>query len=164
MRLNVQYIPMSKIKPNFSVKITEHIKKLRNVMWDCMHILVVKKEKDGNYTIISGNDRYEYLQKHTKNKFAPCIIDENKMFTELKYWIHRIFNVHKQEKEKKDFFNKLSPKSVVIIRNFLKEELRFKSLSPAEKAKVLILALRYKKTVMTSMKLKVDECLKKTTQ
>jgi hypothetical protein len=164
MRLNVQYIPMSKIKPNFTVKITEHIKKLRNVMWDCMHILVVKKEKDGNYTIISGNDRYEYLQKHTKNKFAPCIIDENKMFTELKYWILRIFNVHKQEKENKDFFNKLSPKSVVIIRNFLKEEPRFKSLSTAEKTKVLILALRYKKTVMTSMKLKVDECLKKTTQ
>lgn len=159
MRLNVQYIPMSKIKPNLSVKITEHIKKLRNIMWDCMHILVVKKEKDGNYTIISGNDRYEYLQKHTKNKFAPCIIDENKMLTELKYWICRVFNVHKPDKGNKDFFNKLSPKSVSIIRDFLREEPRFKSLSRLEKTKVIILAVRYKKTVITAMKLKIDEFL-----
>ncbi|RZT23996.1 MULTISPECIES: hypothetical protein [Fictibacillus] len=164
MRLNVQYIPLRKIKPNLTVKITEHIKKLRNIMWDCMHILVVKKEKDGTYTIISGNDRYEYLQKHTKNKCAPCIIDENKLSTELKYLFCRIFNVNKQEKENKDFFNKLSPKSISIIRNFLKEEPRFKSLSRVEKTKILILAIRYKKTVITAMKLKVDECLEKTTQ
>jgi hypothetical protein len=164
MKLNVQYIPLSKIRPNLTGKITEHIKKLRNIMWDCMHILVVKKEKDGNYTIISGNERYEYIQKHTKNKFAPCIIDENKLCTELRYWLYRVFNVHLQEKESKDIFDKISPNSVSIIRYFLKEEPRFRSLSRLEKTKVLILALRYKKTVITSMKLKVDECFKKTIQ
>jgi hypothetical protein len=164
MKLNVQYIPMSKIKPNLTVKITEHVKKLRNIMWDCMHILVVKKDKDGNFIIISGNDRYDYLQKHTKNKFAPCIIDENKLSTEFKYWIHRVFNLEIHEKERKDLFDKISPKSVSIIRGFIKEDPRFKNLSRLEKTKVLILALRYKKTVITSMKLKVDECLKKPIQ
>jgi hypothetical protein len=161
MRLNVQYIPMSKIKPNVSITITEHVKKLRNMMWDCMHIVVVKKDKSGYFTIISGNDRFEYLQKHTKTKYAPCIIDESRFKTELKFWFYRIFNLQHTEKDNKQISRELSPKSVSIIRSFLKEEPRYKRLSHIQKTKILILALRYKKTVISSMKSKVDECLSK---
>ncbi|MCM3717350.1 hypothetical protein [Fictibacillus phosphorivorans] len=124
-----------------------------------MHILVVKKEKDGSYTIISGNDRYEYLKKHTKNKFAPCIIDENKLTTDFKYWLNRVFNRHYLEGQKNNVMEKISPKSVSIIRAFLKEEPRYKRLTRLEKIKVLLLAIRYKKTVTAAMKLKVDEFL-----
>ncbi|MFD1356556.1 hypothetical protein ACFQ4X_01495 [Fictibacillus halophilus] len=161
MRLNVQYIPMNKIKPNISIKINEHVKKLRNIMWDCMHILVVKKDKDGSFTIISGNDRFEYLQKHTKTKYAPCIIDESRFTAELKYWYYRVFNPKNSEKNNKHESWYLNPKSVSILRSFLKEEPRFKRLSHIQKTKILILAMRYKKTVISSMKLKVDECLSK---
>lgn len=157
MRLNVQYIPMNKIKPNLSIKINEHVKKLRNIMWDCMHILVVKKDNDGSFTIISGNDRYEYLQKHTKTKYAPCIIDENRFTTELKYWYYRVFNPRNLKKNSKHELRYLNPKSVSILRSFIKEEPRFKRLSHIQKTKILILAMRYKKTVISSMKSKVDE-------
>lgn len=159
MRLNVQYIPLYKIKPSLPIKINEHVKKLRNIMWDCMHILVVKKDKDGSFTIICGNDRFEYLRKHTKTKYAPCIIDENRFTAELMNWYYRVFHPSNHKKNIKKESKCINSKSVSIFRTFLKEEPRFKQLSPIQKTKILILAIRYRKTVISSMKLKVDECL-----
>jgi hypothetical protein len=45
MKFTIQYIPLDKIKPDLSLKITEHIKKLQRLMWDCMFVLVVKKSE-----------------------------------------------------------------------------------------------------------------------
>lgn len=44
MKFTIEYIPLNKIKPDLSLKITKHMKKLQRLMWDCMmYVLVVKK-------------------------------------------------------------------------------------------------------------------------
>ncbi|RBW69572.1 hypothetical protein [Bacillus taeanensis] len=155
MKLTVRYIPLSKIKPDLSLKITGHIKKLQSLMWDCMHILVVKKNsKDGSYTILSGVDRFEYLRKHTKNIYAPCIVDESTS-SGIKARLHRLC-----KKKTLDDFPML-PKSWSIVRAFLKQEPRFSKLSRPQQIKVLLLAVRYKKTTILSMKRMVHQTLKR---
>ncbi|MDR7071321.1 hypothetical protein [Fictibacillus barbaricus] len=162
MRLNVEYIPLSKIKPDLSIKVTEHVKKLRRIMWDCMHILVVRKNNNGQYTIISGEDRLEYLQKHTKNKFAPCIIDENKVKTEIKYWVSRLFHLQTINHNKyPSSMERITPQSLSIIRKFLKQEPSFNQLNHFQKIKVLLVAVQYKKTAVHAMRLLVKNLQKK---
>jgi hypothetical protein len=150
MKFTVQYIPLTKIKPDLSLKVTEHIKKLQRFMWDCMFVLVVKKnQKDDSYIIVSGHDRFESLRKHTKNMYAPCIIDKSSSsgFTS---WLHRLRN-----KPPLDDFP-LMPHSWAIFRSFLKQEPRYKQLSRSEQIRVLLIAARYKKTVIYTMKSTVD--------
>lgn len=160
MKLNVQYIPLNKIKPNLTTKITEHVKQLRNRMWDCMYMLVVKREKSNDYSIICGNDRYEYLTKHTKNKFALCIIDEQSNETCDKNWFKTLFHTERRKTGKEWVLDNLSTKSVSIIRDFIKEDTRFKELSPFQRLRVILLAVKYKNTVISCMKSKVVELLK----
>ncbi|RXJ00258.1 hypothetical protein DS745_12045 [Anaerobacillus alkaliphilus] len=155
MRFTVRYIPLRKIKPDPSLKMTNHIKKLRRLMWDCMNILVVKKNsEDGSYSILTGLDRYEHLKKNEKNIYAPCIVDESKS-SMLKTWLHRIRN-----KQPLDDYP-MVPKSWSIVKSFIKQEPRFEKLSRTQQLKVLIIAVRYKKTVVSSMKKKVDQLVKK---
>ncbi|MEH7436628.1 hypothetical protein V7182_03955 [Neobacillus drentensis] len=153
MKFTIQYIPLNKIKPDLSLKITEHIKKLQRIMWDCMFVLVVKKNrKDGSYIIVSGQDRFESLKKHTKNIYAPCIVDKSSS-TGMMSWFHRLRN-----KQPLDDFP-LMPPSWSIVRSFLKQEPRFKNLSRSEQIRVLLIAARYKKTVIYSMRTTVNEIL-----
>ncbi|MED2970748.1 hypothetical protein P4361_00480 [Fictibacillus sp. B-59209] len=153
MKFTVQYIPLSSIKPGISIKITEHLKKLRTIMWDCMHVLVVQKsKKDGHYVVVSGQDRLDYLKKHTKNKYAPCIVDEP---SSLKTWLTRLSG-----RQPIDDFP-MHPKSWSIVRSFLTKEPRFKKLSRPQQIKVLLLAVRYKKTVIASMQNRVSQILNK---
>ncbi|WML56205.1 hypothetical protein [Neobacillus sp. PS2-9] len=153
MKFTIQYIPLNKIKPDLSLKITEHIKKLQRLMWDCMFVLVVKKNrKDGSYIIVSGQDRFESLKKHTKNIYAPCIVDKSSS-TGMISWFHRLRN-----KQPLDDFP-LMPPSWSIVRSFLKQEPRFKKLSRSEQIRVLLIAARYKKTVIYSMRTTVNELL-----
>jgi hypothetical protein len=153
MKFTIQYIPLNKIKPDLSLKITEHMKKLQRLMWDCMFVLVVKKNrKDGSYIIVSGQDRFESLKKHTKNIYAPCIVDKSSS-TGMMSWFHRLRN-----KQPLDDFP-LMPPSWSIVRSFLKQEPRFKNLSRSEQIRVLLIAARYKKTVIYSMRTTVNEIL-----
>ncbi|WP_413300140.1 hypothetical protein AA0X95_17745 [Bacillus sp. 1P10SD] len=153
MKFTIQYIPLNKIKPDLSLKITEHIKKLQRLMWDCMFVLVVKKNrKDGSYIIVSGQDRFESLKKHTKNIYAPCIVDKSSS-TGMISWLYRLRN-----KQPLDDFP-LMPPSWSIVRSFLKQEPRFKNLSRSEQIRVLLIAARYKKTVIYSMRTTVNEIL-----
>jgi hypothetical protein len=155
MKFTIQYIPLNKIKPNLSVKITDHLRKLQRLMWDCMFVLVVKKNrKDGSYVIVSGQDRFESLKKHTKNIYAPCIVDKSSSTTGMISWIQRLRN-----KQPLDDFP-LMPDSWSIVRSFLKQEPRFKHLSRSDQIRVLLLAARYKKTVIYSMKTTVNEILR----
>ncbi len=155
MKFTVKYIPLNKIKPDDSIKITGHIKKLQRLMWDCMNILVVKKNsKDGTYTILSGIEHFEYFKKHTKKIYAPCIIDDT-MSSGIKPWFQRL-----SKKQPIDDFP-MVPKSWSIVRSFLKQEPRFQQLSRAQQIKVLILAIRYKRTVISAMKTKVNEITRK---
>ncbi|MDR6123660.1 hypothetical protein QFZ87_003257 [Bacillus sp. SLBN-46] len=153
MKFTIQYIPLYKIKPDLSHKITEHMKKLQRLMWDCMFVLVVKKNrKDGSYTIVSGQDRFESLKKHTKNIYAPCIVDKSSS-AGMMSWFHRLRN-----KQPLDDFP-LMPPSWSIVRSFLKQEPRFKNLSRSEQIRVLLIAARYRKTVIYSMRTTVNEIL-----
>ena len=153
MKFTVQYIPLNKIKPDLSLKITEHIKKLQRLMWDCMFVMVVRKsKKDDSYIIVSGQDRYENLRKHTKSIYAPCIIDKSTS-SGIPSWFHRF-----RGKQPLDDFP-LMPKSWSIFCSFLKQEPRFKNLSRSQQIRVLLLAARYKKTVIFSMKTMVNEII-----
>lgn len=153
MKFTVQYIPLNKIKPDLSLKITEHIKKLQRFMWDCMFVLVVRKsKKDDSYIIVSGQDRYENLRKHTKSIYAPCIIDKSHSSS-----LPTLFNRFRNKQPLDDF--PLMPKSWSIVRSFLKQEPRFKNLTRSQQIRVLILAAKYKKTVIYSMKAMVNEIL-----
>ncbi|MEY2193164.1 hypothetical protein AB7942_10515 [Neobacillus sp. BF23-41] len=155
MKFTIQYIPLNKIKPDLSVKITEHIKKLQRLMWDCMFVLVVKKNrKDDNYIIVSGQDRFESLKKHTKNIYAPCIVDKSRSSNGMISWLQRFRN-----KQPLDDFP-LMPTSWSIVRSFLKQEPRFQHLSRSEQIRVLLIAVRYKKTVIYSMKTTLNEILR----
>lgn len=154
MKFTIQYIPLNKIKPDLSVKITEHIKKLQRLMWDCMFVLVVRKNrKDDSYIIVSGQDRFESLKKHTKNIYAPCIVDKSSS-TGMISWLHRL-----RKKQPLDDFP-LMPASWSIFRSFLKQEPRFKNLSRSEQIRVILIAARYKKTVVYTMKTTVNEILR----
>lgn len=155
MKFTIEYIPLNKIKPGLSLKITEHMKKLQRVMWDCMlNLLIVKKNrKDDSYIIVSGQDRFESLKKHTKNIYAPCIVDKSDS-TGMISWFYRLRN-----KQPLDDFP-LAPTSWLIVRSFLKQEPRFKSLSRSEQIRVLRIAARYKKTVIYTMKTTVDDILR----
>ncbi|MDN4071708.1 hypothetical protein [Fictibacillus terranigra] len=152
MKFTVQYIPLSSIKSGISIKLTEHLKKLRNIMWDCMNVLVVQKsKKDGHYVVVSGQDRLDYLKKNTKNKYAPCIVDEPSGF---KTWLTRFSG-----RQPIDDFP-MHPKSWKIVRAFLTKEPRFQNLSRAQQMKVLLLAVQYKKTVIASMQNRVSQIVK----
>jgi hypothetical protein len=154
MKFTIQYIPLNKIKPDLSVKITEHIKKLQRLMWDCMFVLVVRKNrKDDSYIIVSGQDRFESLKKHTKNIYAPCIVDKSSS-TGMISWLHRL-----RKKQPLDDFP-LMPASWSIFRSFLKQEPRFKNLSRSEQIRVILIAAHYKKTVVYTMKNTVNEILR----
>jgi hypothetical protein len=154
VKFTIQYIPLEKIKPDVSVKMTERIKRLQSLMWDCMFVLVVRKNrKDNSYTIISGQERYESLRKHTKNLYAPCIVDQHSG-SRFQSWYYRIRN-----KQPLDDFP-LMPASWSIFRSFLKQEPRFKHLTRSQQIRILLLAARYKKTVITNMKTTVNEILK----
>jgi hypothetical protein len=154
LKFSVQYIPLNKIKPGVSMKLNDHIKRLQRLMWDCMFVLVVRKSrKDDGYIIVCGEDRYESLKKHTKKIYAPCIVDKSD-FSGLTSWFYRLRRTQPLD----DF--PLMPNSWSIFRSFLKQEPRFKNLSRSQQIRVLIIAAKYKKTVIHSMKTMVNDMLR----
>ncbi|CAM4141395.1 hypothetical protein L1N85_05605 [Paenibacillus alkaliterrae] len=160
MRFTVQYIPLSKIKPGLTAKMTAHIRKLRKSMWDCMNLLVVRKNRnDGSYIILLGNDRYDFLRKHTKNIAAPCLVDESKPKARLKSWLYSFQWKRRTSRLSDRQPSRKASVTLSIVNDFLKEEPRFKALTFKQKFQVLKLAVRYKKTVIVSMKEKVDDML-----
>jgi len=158
VRYTIQYIPINKIIPDETCKMTPHLRKLRHVMWDGAHLLVVRKNrKNGCYTILAGHDRYRFLRKHTNKLFAPCLVDESKLKSRVGTWLYRFRN-RRLLKHFPDFStSRITPAGLAIVRAFLKEEPRFKRLTRPQQIKVLLLAVRYKKTVVRSMKARVDQ-------
>jgi hypothetical protein len=154
LKFSVQYISLNKIKPDLSMKVTHHVKRLQRFMWDCMFVLVVRKSrKDDSYIIVYGQDRYDSLRKHTKSIYAPCIVDKS-ISSGFTSWFYRLCS-----KQPLDDFP-LMPKSWSIFRSFLKQEPRFQTLSRSQQIRVLILAANYKSTVIHSMKTMVNDMLR----
>lgn len=146
MRYTVQYIPLKKLQPDFTGRITHPIARLRRALWDCAHLMAVQRRgKDGTYVIVAGADRYHYLRKHSRVKSAPCIVDEKRKHDVL---LERFPYLKPR---------RMTPASWSIIRTFLKREPRFKKLSPLQQMRVLYAAVRYKKTVLQRMKAMIDE-------
>jgi hypothetical protein len=130
------------------------------MMWDCMHLLVVRKNrKDGSYMILLGNDRYEFLRKHTKKLVAPCLVDESKPKAQFKSWLYQMRNKRLRNYLPDIKPDRITPAAWSIVRVFLKEEPRLKQLSRKQQIQVLMLSIRYRKIVVASMKTKVDQML-----
>jgi hypothetical protein len=161
MKFTVQYIPLNKIKPDLSIRMTQHLKAVRRLVWDGMHLLAVRRNKDGQYYVLLGLDRYEYLTKHTNKKFAPCIVEDGRNAGSVNSWLQRLRNQRLLSLFPDMNLKKMNPKSKSIIRAFLKQEPRFVRLSRSQQMKVLLLGIRYKRTVTASMKAMVDDLLSK---
>jgi|GEM_PF-1809307 len=161
MRYTVQYIPLNKIKPGYSDKITKRIKELRKTAQDCMHLLVVRKsKKDGGYIVVSGHQHLDYLQKHTKKTAAPCLVDESKLSTKFGSLLDQLRKRKLPYEVPHMKPNRLTPSTWAIMYTFLKQEPRFRRLSRSQQIKVILLGLQYKKTTIASMKAKVTDLLK----
>lgn len=157
MKFNIEYIPISKIKPDLSSKMTQRIKKMQNLLWDCVYLLAVRKKKDGNYVVLSGHDRYEYLRKHTTKQSVPCIVDEANLSSETKSFLHWFRHQELPYRIPLSKPKRWVPATFTIVRVFIKEDPRFFDLTPMQQFKVLLIGIHYKKTVVASMKKKVDE-------
>ncbi|QHW29488.1 hypothetical protein GZH47_00655 [Paenibacillus rhizovicinus] len=158
MRYTVQYIPLSKIKPGFTIQLSNRIKELKRTAQDCMQLMIVRKSrKDGGYVLVSGSSHYDFLKKHTRKTAAPCLVDESKASAKLNSFIHRIrkrdlpYEVPHIKREK------TPASSWTIIRQFLKQEPRFNSLSRREQLQVLRLGIQYKRTTVSAMKAMVHK-------
>lgn len=93
MRYTVQYIPLTQIQPQFTMKMTKNIKKLKHVMRDCMQLLIVKKNKrGGSYTLLSGKEHFDFFRNQTNKKFVPCLVDESKKTKWINDMVFRIRN------------------------------------------------------------------------
>ena len=164
MRFTIQYIPLKKIDASATVRITERIKRLRAVVWDSSHLLAVKKNRrDGSFTVVGGHDRYRYMKAHTNKLYAPCVLDESKEPADgaLPSWI-RTFRNRRLPKRLPTFHpEKMTPAAWSIIRLFAKEEPRFERLTRWQQARVLLLAVRYKKTVVKQMRGMVDDMIRR---
>ncbi|WP_186578854.1 hypothetical protein [Aquibacillus kalidii] len=151
MKFIVNYVPLSKIKSSDNLRITSQMKRLHLFLLDSMHLLVVRKNKNENsYTIIYGQNRLQYLQKHEKAKEVPVII-ANRQSVGLKALLQQVFNKDTNTKSLS------KPTTWSIVKTFLKKEPRFKSLSFTQKLKVLMLAVRYKNTVVNAMRNEVKQ-------
>jgi hypothetical protein len=160
MRFTIQYIPLKKIQTSGQLRMTERIHQLRKVVWDSTHLLAVKKNrKDGSFTVIGGHDRFRYLQSHTNKMYAPCVLDETKERKSgtIPTWIRQFRNRNLPKSFPKFHPEKVTPAGWSIIRTFVKEEPRFEQLTRLQQVKVLLLGVRYKRTVIRSMKSMVDE-------
>ncbi|MDF2713159.1 MAG: hypothetical protein K0R28_84 [Paenibacillus sp.] len=158
MKYTVQYLPLSKIKPALSMAMSERIRKLRRLVWDSVNLLAVRKNKeDGSYTLVGGLDRYEHMRNHTTKMYAPCIVEENRNAADMKVWFHRLLARHPVVAE----LPQTEPAGWSVIRSFLRREPRFSHLSRIQQMKVLIMGVRYKKTVVRAMKARVEEMMSK---
>lgn len=167
MKFTVQYIPLNKIKPDAAGPMTQHMRNLGSVLWDCMHLLAVRRDKkSGNYTLIGGQTRYEHLRKHTTKKYAPCIIDTSSSDEEASTWWKR-WGRRRSGTELKHLphlqLGRLTPASWSVIRSFLRREPRFTQLTRGQQLKVLLMGVRYKQTTIQAMRASVDEMKRRKT-
>ncbi|HZG57007.1 hypothetical protein [Paenibacillus sp.] len=165
MRFTIEYIPLRNLDANANVRFTDRIKQLRRVVWDSSHLLAVRRNgKGGRYTIVGGHDRYRYLKAHTNKAYAPCVLDDasEKRTGAIPSWIRKFRNRRLPKAFPNIHPENVSPAAWSIIRAFAKEEPRFAKLTRVQQIKVLLVAVRYKKTVVRAMRSLVDELSSKT--
>jgi hypothetical protein len=159
----VQYIPLSKIRPeSITTKTSQRKKELKKVAQDLMHLLVVRKsKKEGGYLILDGHHHFDFLKKHTNKNYAVCLVDESKISASVGSLVHRFRKRQLPYDVPYIRPDRIAINSWSIIRTFLKREPRFRMLSYRQQLKVLRLGIQYKRTTVLSMQAKVDDLLKK---
>lgn len=156
MKFTIRYIPLNQIKPAAPGAVTERIKQLRRLMGDCMHVIAVRpNESEGTYSLLTGQDRLDYMLNHTKKKYAPCIVDKRHMLKERGRLIAMLSKLF-APLARSGLLHELAPARRSIIHTFLKTEPRFRELPRLQQWKVLLLAVRYRQTVLAIMRLAVD--------
>ncbi|MBA2941390.1 hypothetical protein HZF08_24210 [Paenibacillus sp. CGMCC 1.16610] len=163
MRYTVQYISLSKIKPeSTTTKTSQRKKELKKVAQDLMHLLVVQKsKKDKGYVVVDGHHHLNFLKKHTHKQSVVCLVDESKLSTSVGKFMDRFRKQPLPYDLPAIKSDRVTVSSWSIIRTFLKREPRFRKLSRRQQLKVLRLGMQYKKTTVRSMQEKVDELFKK---
>ncbi|NOU73801.1 hypothetical protein GC098_20750 [Paenibacillus sp. LMG 31458] len=163
MRYTVQYLPLSKIKPeSIAAKTSLRNKEFKKVAQDLMHLLIVRKSrKEGGYVILGGHHHFDFLKKHTKKSSAVCLVDEGKISASVGTLINRFRKRQLPYEVPYITPDKIAVNSWSIIRTFLKREPRFRRLSRRQQLKVLRLGIQYRKTTIQSMQAKVEDLLKK---
>ncbi|HZG87705.1 hypothetical protein [Paenibacillus sp.] len=161
MRFTIQYIPLKQIHAGAPVRMTDRIKQLRRVIWDSPQLLAVTKNRKGGYTVVGGHDRYRYLKAHTDKMYAPCVLDDRreKRGISVPAWLKRMRGRGFAAALPKMHPENVTPAGWSIIRAFLKEEPRFAGLTRMQQARILLVGVRYKRTVVREMKRMVDELL-----
>ncbi len=163
MRYTVQYIPLSKIKQeSTTTKSSPRKKELKKVAQDLMQLLIVQKsKKDGGYIIQDGHHHFAFLKKHTNKNRAVCIVDESKISANFGNLVNRFRKRQLPYEVPYLKPNRFEINSWTIIRNFLKQEPRFRMLSRRQQLKVIRLGIQYRKTTVQSMQAKVEDILKR---
>ncbi|MBB3113239.1 hypothetical protein FHS18_005342 [Paenibacillus phyllosphaerae] len=162
MRYMVQYLPLHKLKSAMTDKATKRSKELRKVAQDCMQLMIVRKSrKDGGYVVVNGSNHLEHYRRFSNKKTVPCLVDEGKIASTMTALWHQLRKRKLPHELPSADMDQTSGNGWSIIRSFLKQDPRFKTLSRREQAKVLRLGIQYKKTTIRSMKSKVDELIKR---
>jgi hypothetical protein len=163
LRYTVQYIPLSKIRPeSITTKTSQRKKELKKVAQDLMHLLVVRKSrKEGGYIILDGHHNFDFLKKHTNKNCAVCLVDESKISASIGSLVHHFRRRQLPYDVPYIRPDRVAINSLSIIRTFLKREPRFRMLSHRQQLKVLRLGIQYRRTTVLSMLAKVDDLLKR---
>ncbi|WNR45325.1 hypothetical protein [Paenibacillus roseipurpureus] len=162
MRYTVQYIPLSKIRQESSnTKSSPRKKELKKVAQDLMQLLIVQKsKKDGGYIVQDGHHHFAFLKKHTNKNRVVCLVDESKITANFGNLVNRFRKRQLPYEVPYLKPNRFEINSWTIIRQFLKQEPRFRMLSRRQQLKVIRLGIQYRKTTVRSMKAKVEDILK----
>ena len=145
MRYTVRYIPLRKIKPGEAPGMTARLRKLRALMWDSLHLIVVRRNRrDGSYSLLLGRTRYDYLLSHTKRLAAPCLIDDSPPRIRVREFGRRVRAMIER-----------AP-ALSIIRALRRADPRFGRLTRRQQLQVLLLAIRYRETVVAAMIAAID--------
>lgn len=159
MKFTIQYIPLDQIEPHASLAAAKPFGKLHRFMRDCLaHLLIVRRNaKGGKYTLLNGQERYAFLLKHTRKKFAPCLIDKDGAPYGKSAPFHRITALKLLDLIPGWRLEQTAiAQSFSIICSFIKAEPRFHDLKLRQKIRVLMLAVRFKRTTAASMKAMVQ--------
>jgi len=145
MRYTIRYIPLRKIKPGEVPGMTARLRKLRALMWDSLHLIVVRRNRrDGSYSLLLGRTRYDYLLSHTKKLAAPCLVEESPPRLSFRDFGRRVRVMIDR-----------AP-ALSIIRALRRADPRFSRLSRRQQFRVLLLAIRYRETVVAAMIAAID--------
>ena len=159
MKFTVRYIPLDRIRPAAGEERASRMLRLRRLWWDCAHLLAVRPDgRSGRYVLLRGHTRYDYLTRRTNRKVAACLVDDGGAEPPRRLSLlpgRRLLEAVRPLLDGE----RMTPASWAVVRLFLAREPRFARLTLAQKARILLMAVRYKRTTVAAMRAAVDRML-----